>query len=231
MTDTNKTAKQKVDYSAMEADWRAGILSPRQIAAKYTEATGIAVSHAAVIKHFTKKNVERDLAGKIRAKAQAMVTQAAVTETVTPEKAVTENAIIEANATLQANALLDHRRDIKRHRTLAMKLLDEIEAITDSPDMFEKLGELMIDPIDDGTPAGKQRAAKLRDMFDRVLSCPGRVDSMKKLSETLKNLIALERQALGLDDVDPEAGKAGKLTDEQVTARLSELLNKARSSQ
>ena len=34
----------------------------------------------------------------------------------------------------------------------------------------------------------------------KIISMPGRVKSMKDLSDTLKTLIALERQAFGLDD-------------------------------
>ena len=62
---------------------RAGILSPRQLAAQYTEETGDPVSHAAIVNHFKKAGIDRDLAAKIRAKADAMVTQAMVTGKVT----------------------------------------------------------------------------------------------------------------------------------------------------
>lgn len=215
--------KAKVDYTKMEADWRAGLLSPRQIAAKYTDATGVKVSHAAVIKHFNKAAIERDLAAQIREKAKAKVTEAAVTGKVTPERTVTDSQIVEANATLQANALLDHRKDIKRHRMLALKLLEEIESETGDTELFERLGEIMRSEDDKGQD-------KRNDLYMKVISTPSRIDSMKKLSETLKNLISLERQALGLDDADPDGGDAGKLTDDQVSARINSLLNKARSA-
>lgn len=53
-------ARKKVDYERIEPGWRAGVLSPAQLAAEYTEATGVSVSHAAIIKHFKKLGVPRD---------------------------------------------------------------------------------------------------------------------------------------------------------------------------
>ena len=41
---------------------------------------------------------------------------------------------------------------------------------------------------------------KVNDLYMKIISMPGRVKSMKDLSDTLKTLIALERQAFGLDD-------------------------------
>ena len=51
MTDKTTPIKRKsVDYGRIEAGWRAGLLSPRQLAAIYTQETGDPVSHAAIIK-------------------------------------------------------------------------------------------------------------------------------------------------------------------------------------
>lgn len=41
----------------------------------------------------------------------------------------------------------------------------------------------------------QRRAAKLDDVLQRVLSLPGRVSAVKGLSEALRNLIGLEREA------------------------------------
>lgn len=186
-------APKKVDYARIEPDWRAGIKSPKQLASEYEADTGTKVSHTAIIKHFTKLGVPRDLSQKIKDKAEAMVSQSMVAGKVSAETLAKDTEIIEANATAIATIQLDHRKDIKRHRLLAMKLLQEIEAETDDSELFEKLGELMLSP----DASGKDR---LNELYHKVISTPSRIDSMKKLSETLKNLISLERQALGLDD-------------------------------
>jgi len=59
---TNKFRKI-VDWEAMRPDWMAGIKSVLQLSEEHE------VSRAAIIKHWGKQGVERDLAGKIKAKA------------------------------------------------------------------------------------------------------------------------------------------------------------------
>ena len=187
--------RQKIDYDRIERGWRAGILSPRQLAAAYEEETGQKVSHAAIIKHFTKLRIPRNLAEKIKAKSDAMVTQAMVTEQVTPVTIKRDQEIIEDAATQLTYVRLNQRKDIQRSRKIAMSLFDELEMMVgqENVKLLEMLGELMWSPDDKGND-------KVNDLYMKIISMPGRVKSMKDLSDTLKTLIALERQAFGLDD-------------------------------
>ena len=187
--------RQKIDYDRIERGWRAGILSPRQLAAAYEEETGQKVSHAAIIKHFTKLGIPRNLAEKIKAKSDAMVTQAMVTEQVTPATIKRDQEIIEDAATQLTYVRLNQRKDIQRSRKIAMSLFDELEMMVgqENVKLLEMLGELMWSPDDKGND-------KVNDLYMKIISMPGRVKSMKDLSDTLKTLIALERQAFGLDD-------------------------------
>lgn len=188
-------SRSKVDYDRIERGWRAGILSPRQLAAAYEEETGQKVSHAAIIKHFTKLGIPRNLAEKIKAKSDAMVTQAMVTEQVTPVTIKRDQQIIEDAATQLTHVRLAQRKDIQRSRSIAMRLFDELEHAVgvENAENLEKLGELLRSEDD------KSRDA-LNDVYMKIISMPSRVKSMKDLSDTLKTLIALERQAFGLDD-------------------------------
>ena len=188
-------ASKKVDYDRIEADWRAGILSPRQLAAKYTEATGDPVSHAAIVNHFKRSGIERDLAAKIRAKADAMVTQAMVTGKVTREPIVPEQQIIEDNATQIAAVRLGHRKDIARARCAAGNLLSELEAQTgpNVASLLADLGDLMRNP-------DEKAQDKLNDLYQKATSLPGRVKTMKELSDAMRVLIGLERDAFSIGD-------------------------------
>ena len=195
--------RQKIDYERIERGWRAGILSPRQLAAAYEEETGQKVSHAAIIKHFTKLGIPRNLAEKIKAKSDDMVTRAMVTEQVTPVTIKRDKEIIEDAATQLTYVRLNQRKDIQRSRKIAMSLFDELEMMVgqENVKLLEMLGEFMWTPDDKGND-------KINDLYMKIISLPGRVKSMKDLSDTLRTLIALERQAFGLDDkenttVDP----------------------------
>lgn len=179
--------KAAPDWERIEADYRAGLLSVREIAASQK------ISHVAIAKRAKRDGWERDLSKRIQDKADALVTSRAVTSLVTTEKAVTDRTIVEANAEVIANIRLLHRTDIARSRRLAMALLSEVEAQTSDLELFDRLAELVID-------TGNDAESKLLEAYRRVISTPGRIDGMKKLAETLKTLIGLEREAYGLTD-------------------------------
>lgn len=189
-------AKAKVDWSLIEPDWRAGVKSPQQIADEYTAKTGVKVSRPAILKHFEKLGIERDLSEKIHKKAEAMVTQAMVTAKVTTATTPSEAEIINANATIEAQALLTHRKDINRLRGIYDMLVNEMGAITEFQDLFEQLGELMSAPDEKGLD-------KLNQLYRHVIGLPARIKGVKELSEILKTLIGLEREALNITDRTP----------------------------
>jgi hypothetical protein len=79
-------------------------------------------------------------------------------------------------------------------------LLAELEAVTDTPDMFGMVYDALACPDEPAIEA-------LRDMAALVSSLPGRVKVMKDLADTLHKLIGAEREAFGLNS---EAGTEGR---------------------
>lgn len=212
-----KAKREPIDWGRIEPAWRANVKSVLQIAAEYEAATGRKISHTAINKHFKDLNIQRDLREKVQASAQAKVSAAAVSAKVSTETKPTDAAIVEANADLVAGVMLSHRSDIRRSRALGMALLQELENGTFNQDLFEELASLVAGPPIAGTePADKAaeaRRQKLLDAFDKVMSLPNRVDSMKKLADTLKTLVALEREAYGLTPDGQNKGGAGTHED------------------
>lgn len=199
--------KREIDWEGIERDYRAGILSVREIAAAY------GCSHVAIGKRAKTRGWVRDLSAKIQAKAEELVTKAEVTGSVTKtEQLATEREIIEANAHRIAEIRSAHRTDIRTARTLAMNLLAELEHQTGNQDLYQQLAELLIDPEEDSSEAAKKRARDRMEAFQRAMSLGGRTKTMKDLADTLKTLVALEREAYGIDkstqDDDEGAGKA-----------------------
>lgn len=190
--------KPPVDWERIEPLYRAGVRSLKDIGNEF------GVSDAAIIKRAKRDGWTRDLQAKIQAKADAKVSESLVSAEVSALTKVRERDVIEANAQAIANALLSHRKDIARNRGLANKLLIELEAQVDNPEEFAKLGELMCSPDDKG-------ADKLNELYRKVTSLPSRIDSAKKLGETLKVLIGLEREAYGVDkEVKQDTGLTGE---------------------
>lgn len=197
-------APKKIDYDRIEPGWRAGLLSPHQLAALYTEETGQKVSHAAIIKHFKKSGIARDLSSKINDRANAMVTEAMVTGKVTSKPSIPDSLIIEQGSVQVATVKLAHRRDIHRARNLANALLDELEKQTDpiTLALLTDLGDLLRNPDDKGMD-------KLNDLYHAIIALPERSKTMKVLVESLQKLVDMERTAFGMDAKGADDDKKG----------------------
>lgn len=198
MEEEQKDLKKKrpaVDWEAMEADWRIGMKSVLQLSNEY------GVSRAAIIKHWDKAGVERDLSAKINAKAEALVTQALVTQEVTQQRKVSERQIVEANANVCAQVVLDQRQDLANSAELERKLMAELLVITDQTEAFEQFGEMMREP-------DEFNQDKKNDFYNGAISHPQRVKSAKLLMDMRKARIETERKVLRLDVMpDPEDGQ------------------------
>jgi hypothetical protein len=179
------------DWERIESDYRAGFLSVREIAAPQ------GITEGAIRKRAKKDGWERNLAGRIREKAAALVRKEAVRTEVRNNTSVLERVIVEANAELQSTITIAHRQDIQSGRRLAMSLMTELEAETGNLALFEELGDMLRSEDDKGMD-------RRNDLYRKVISSSGRVDSMKKLAETLKVLIGLEREAFNIGEPDKE---------------------------
>jgi hypothetical protein len=185
MTDTPKRAP--IDWEMVELEYRANIKSLKVIGAEY------GVSDAGIIKRAKAKGWTRDLGAKIRAKAEAKVSASAVSAEVSAQTHANQQQVIEANATLQSGIILAHRSDIQRSRKLTMSLLAELEHQVDHVELYEQLGELLAQPDEKGQD-------KRLELFNKAMSLSSRTGTMKGLADSLKTLIALERQAFGVDE-------------------------------
>lgn len=182
-------AEKEINWEKIELDYRAGVKSIRQIAAENE------IAESGIRRRAKQYEWVRDLSEKIKAKADDIVRKESVRSVVRTKTTISEKDTIDANANEVASVRLAHRKDIQRSRKIAMSLFDEIEMMVgqENVKLLEMLGELMWSPDDKGND-------KVNDLYMKIISMPGRVKSMKDLSDTLKTLIALERQAFGLDD-------------------------------
>jgi hypothetical protein len=180
------TEKTAPDWELIETLYRAGLLSVREIAA----AQG--VSHTAIQKKAKAGSWERDLKAKIKAKADALVAKAEVATQVAIESLATEKGIVDANAQVVADIRMTHRRDISRSRRLAIKLLEELEGMTDERATLKEL----IAQLKEGEDAD----TAMLDLATKMMSLPNRTKIMKEIAETLRVLVALERQAYSIDE-------------------------------
>lgn len=177
----------KPDWEAIESAYRAGVLSVRELAGKY------GISHQAISKRAKKDGWERDLKAKVQAKADALVAKREVARQVATESTISERQLIEATAEVIATVRMEHRGDIRLARELTNTLFDELAGECGDVAALEQLGELMRREDDKGMD-------KLNDLYHKIISLPSRVKSMKDLSDSLKTLIGLEREAYSIEN-------------------------------
>jgi hypothetical protein len=202
------SAKPPIDWERIEVDFRAGVKSVREIAAEH------GISHTAIVKRSKSADWTRDLSAKIKAKAAALVSKAQVSREVTAETKITEALTVEVEANVRARIELGHRSDIGRGRALTMKLFAELEGISEDPDVLARLGEMMINPEDD-------KSGRLRAVFDKACSLPGRADTLKKLADSLRILIDKEREAYSIDGLGQGASDYESVLEKVLAAHGS----------
>lgn len=186
--------KEKADWERIEVEYRAGVLSLREIAAGHGITEGAIRQYAKGTK--TRLKWERDLTAKIKVKAEEILRTDLLRSTLRTETA-TEREVVDATANVVASVQISQRKDIGRNRNLSMKLMEELEATTDNKELFAQLGEIM--------SGSEEVSDSMKALYRKVISMPQRIESMWKLANTMKVLIELERKAYGIDAADKDA--------------------------
>lgn len=220
MASTEVAKRPKVDWEAVEREYRGGILSLREIAEIHP-----GTNHVAIARKAKKEGWERNLSEKIKAKADALVTKQSVTAGVTEKGRVTEQQVIETNAQAIVNVRLSHRAGLCEGREIIKAMMAELSSQCGekNADLLRQLGDMMRAPDEYGND-------KLNDLYLKIVSLPGRAKTMKDLADSMVKLIDKERQAFDIDKdtTDPDAGKPN-LNDAQRASRIAFLLSKAQS--
>jgi hypothetical protein len=215
--------KKVTDWEALRRDYKANLLSNRELGTKY------GVSEAAIRKKAKTGEAKgedwaRDLGARIQQKAEEIVRKRVALAVDPEEKRATDRQIIEVNANAIVTIRMAHRKDIATAKGLVMELLDEVIHQTKHRDLYEALGDLLRKPDENGMD-------KLNDLYFKIIDRDGRVKSAKLLADSLKTLIGLEREAwnIGADDGGEGAGAGKVLTDAERASRVAAILSRARS--
>jgi len=176
--------RKLVDKEALGVEYRAGVKTFKVLGEEF------GISAPRVKQIADAEGWERDLSILIKHKAEAKLNAAALNKTLNEStRKASEREIVEANATMQAEIIVAHRSDIRRNRELVSKLTAEVEAITNEPGLIESLENAI----------GEDVSERQLELFRRIISLPGRIGGVKQLVESLKTLVALEREAFGID--------------------------------
>lgn len=192
---------KKIDWTAIELEFCTGTKSVRDIANEFS------VSESGINKKARRECWQRDTATRTRAKTLAKLN--ATVLSLVPSKPMTqategisvrlEKGAAGAGEEVQSDIVFAQRRDIRRSRALVMALLQELEQQTGSMDVLNELTELAAATDD-------KAREKRNELFQKVISHANRTSTLKSLVDSLRLLVALEREAFGID-VKQKTGK------------------------
>lgn len=185
-----------IDWIAVERDYRAGVMSLREMGVAHS------VSEGAIRKRAKRDDWTKDLNAKVQAKADELVRKQEVRSLVRSEGLMSDKQQVDAMGQLVANIRMGHKSTIARGHVLCQALLQELEDQTFDAVLLSQLGDLMRNPDESGSD-------RLNDIYRKVISTPGRVDTAKKLVETMKSVIAMEREAYNIGTTPEESAVSG----------------------
>ena len=197
--------KVKADWEGVERDYRAGVLSIREIAKINS------ISEGAVRKKAKEKFWERDLSSKV---AQKVRTELVRTEVRTADPQ-TEREIVEVAAATVVQVVRSHRQRISQGSALVELLTKQLMDVAGSRELFEL--EIKSETEDD---SNNSRRSKLMS----AVSLEKHASIATNLANATKTWVSLERQAFGLKDGAETL--ASDVSDDQIDARLHDLLNR-----
>ena len=196
--------RKQVDWEKIESVYRTGVKSLRDIAADHR------VSHVAIDKRAKKFGWTKDLAEKIQAKADELVNKALVNKSVNTDELVNDRDIIAGVATTQADIRTQQMTRATDNRKTIESMLDELKIQNTTVEELSKLGEILADP--------ETRVDKLSEIYHKVISFGGRVDSAKKLIESWVKATESECRVYGIEE------KPKKIDINQKTQEIPEFI-------
>ena len=174
-------AHSKYDWEAIGREYRAGQLSIREISRRH------GVSESGIRQKAKTLGWERDLSEQVRRKARTEAVRAELRDVN-----ATDEEIVEEAGKRGADVITTHRRDIRDGREIVEMMLGELKTECTHHQLLAELAE--------GHITAEEMDARAANAVRRAVSLPGRAGTIRDLSQSMQRLVALERQAYGLDE-------------------------------
>lgn len=193
-----------IDWTALELDFRAGVLPVSAIAKKF------GTSDHKIKARAEKYGWERKPLDPFAVQQAHGVSSTTPTGPKYSMDSDLSKGDVQRAAVLQAAAVLDiHRADVKKLRELSGKFTEALSAL-----FVEFSSRPPVDAID-----GLQRAMVLLGV---LVGDKTPADLLEQLSRVMVRLVTIERQAYGLDVLPLDPNKSGEAS-EQVQSQVNEL--------
>jgi hypothetical protein len=199
--------KKVTDWERIERLYRAGKLSNHAIAAQCD------VTEGAIRKRAKRDGWEKDLSARVDVAVKAKLARAPM---LTKNHA-TEREIVEEAASTAVALVLGHRTEIARLQSIAKTMASQLIDVTDNE-------QLIVDEIEIATEDDQDGRRRAR--MEAAVALPARVDTLKKLTDSWKTIVAMGREAFSLDKPEARDDPLEKLTEDELDAKLAQYLPK-----
>lgn len=189
--------RRKVDWEAVERDYRTSQLTLRELGEKH------GCAHPAIARKAKAEGWQRDLTDAVKQATSSKLIQAAVTNAVTNKHQTVTNAVLVA-AEVNTQVILGHRKGLNRITRIKEALLDQIEQAAQLMPELAEVIEMVRQPDDNGVD-------KANDAMRKAMSRSSLVDDLKKLAEIDERVRKGEREAFNISGAtDGEQGRKTK---------------------
>lgn len=211
--------KAKADWESIERDYRAGVLSIREIA-RLHGVSDTAIRNKA--KGDPEKGIpawERDLSAKVQEAVRTELVRTQVRTSNAEDKLRTEKQIIQEAAATVVEVVRSHRKGISAGQKMVGILMSHLhEAAT-------MRGEIMDDI--EAECKGDRTADRYNRMM-RAISVPAQAGTVRDLANAMKQLVYLERQAFNINGGEDEPAPDNDATpQDKVKDRYARMRAKA----
>lgn len=176
---TSSKPKPRTDWESIERDYRAGVLSIREVA----KIQG--VTDGAIRKKAKAEGWERDLTDKVNAKVKSEL----VRTEVRSANVRTDREIVEHAAATVVEVVRSHRRGISSAQNIVGLLMAQLTDVAGKRDEFEVAIDI---------ETAEDKTTQRRTQLMKAISIPSHASTVRDLSTAMKNLVGLERQAFNI---------------------------------
>ena len=208
-------ARRRVDWEAVERDYRTGRFTLRELEAKH------GANNATISRRAAKHGWTQDLSDAIKQATNARLIESIVaTECSNAQQNAADTVL--AAAEVNTRVILGHRSGLNRITEIKGKLLAQIEQAAENMVALADVIEMVRNPDDNGVD-------RANDALRKAMSRSALVDDLKKLADVDEKVRKGEREAFGLDagaDGDVNGQPLTKdMTDAERAVRLSRAIN------
>lgn len=192
-----KPKRNRVDWEAVERDYRLGKYSLRELEAKH------GANNAAISRKVKSEGWTKDLSEAVNQATNARLMQEMVSKEISANQQSVSTAVL-AVAEVNTRVILGHRTGLQRITAVKERLLDQIEqAAAQMPDLAEVI-ELVRKEDDNGID-------RANDALRKAMSRSSLIDDLKKLAEVDEKVRKGEREAFNIPAIGTEpADQAAK---------------------